>query len=666
MRQYRLITANSGLMSHLMNRPLQGLGWELRVEFDETGEVGDDAAVVFTPEGDELCRHRLAGGPQVLREIREAIQQDVQTDAELADTIETLEQRPPLICVRVMPTGGVLATLWLSGEEMVPSPGETGADDARPISRGPNALAELTETLAAWKAAHPGAVVDSEVPLADLVDDDDTPLPPALAAMAPSGQPQQTGAETIQQVPIAEITHFPGGNIRERFEDLDQLAESIRHHGVLEPLIVNRRGGRYVLIAGERRLRAAGLAGLTTVPCRVLQLNDLEALELMLIENIQRQNLNPIEEARAYQRLLAMPGATQGSVAQRLGKPREYVNEMLRLLGLPAVLSQLVATGELSRRAGLEFMRRTGDLPEETRQRIARSVAVQRPTAREMGPLLDTLLAAEGVARATPPAAPPPPSAPAPVTSVSASAVPHPAPAAPPTPSAPPARDLTSPPAAEALPASVAPSPVEQPAPAVARLTLPPPPAAEPFEADPASAHRLAEIGRRFWTIAPGDPWSGYTGAHYEECLLTYEAYLPLPRLLEFWEELQSIGATSIPRTIGAGCRINIPEQRLWIQQYDQYYSSVEFDLSPERLRIKLSSGGVDLSYQGDPVYYRATGGTKYLRQQVVIPDGDRHIVLTGSGSVLLRRELLKRWDALLQTLPAFPEEVNAHVNAGD
>lgn len=663
MRQYRLITANSGLMSHLSNRPLRGFGWELRVEFHESGKVDDDTAVVLTPEGVELCRHRLAGNPRILKEIREVIQRDVQTASEPADTFGAPEQRPPLICVRVMPTGGILATLWLSGEEFKSSPGEMGPDDSRGISRGPTALTELKETLTAWKAAHPDAVLDSEVPLADLVGADATTLPPALSEMASVGQPQHTRAETIQQVPIPEITHFPGGNIRERFEDLDQLAKSIRHHGVLEPLIVNRQGGRYVLIAGERRLRAAGLAGLKTVPCRVLELNDTEALELMLIENIQRQDLNPIEEARAYQRLLALPGATQGSVAQRLGKPREYVNEMLRLLGLPPVLSQLVATGQLSRRAGLEFMRRTGDLPEETRQRIARSVAVRRPTAREMGPLLDALLAAEGVVRATTPLAPAAP----PLTPRS----PAPSPATvPPTLQTPSNPDPSPQPTAEAsLPLS-SPAPVERPQPAAAPpalATTPTTPATAAFEVDPDTAHRLATIGRRFWNIAPGDPWSGYDGAHHLECPLTYEAYLPLPRLLEFWEELQSIGATSIPRTIGTGCRINIPEHRLWIQQYDQYYSSVEFDLSPDRLRIKLSTGGVDLCYQGHPVYYRAelraTGATKYLRQQLVIPDGDRHIVLTGGGSVLLRRGLLKRWDALLRALPAL--EVSAHAGAG-
>ena len=117
--------------------------------------------------------------------------------------------------------------------------------------------------------------------------------------------------------------------------DMAELADSIKTQGILQPLLVRQSGGKYELIAGERRLRAAKLAGLFKVPVMVKEIKDVELLELSIIENIQRQNLNPIEEAEAYQQLLNEFKLTQEQVAKRVGKSRPAIANFLRLNQLP-------------------------------------------------------------------------------------------------------------------------------------------------------------------------------------------------------------------------------------------------------------------------------------------------------------------------------------------
>ena len=129
---------------------------------------------------------------------------------------------------------------------------------------------------------------------------------------------------------------------------LESLAESIRTHGVVQPLLVRRRDGGFELIAGERRWRAAKLAGLTRVPVAVKDVPDDSLLEIALIENIQRENLNPIEEAQAYKKLIETVGLTQEALASRVGRDRSYITNYLRLLRLPDDLQQLVKEGRLS------------------------------------------------------------------------------------------------------------------------------------------------------------------------------------------------------------------------------------------------------------------------------------------------------------------------------
>lgn len=129
---------------------------------------------------------------------------------------------------------------------------------------------------------------------------------------------------------------------------LESLAESIRTHGIVQPLLVRRRDEGFELIAGERRWRAAKLAGLARVPVLVKDVADENLLEIALIENIQREDLNPIEEAQAYKRLIENVGLTQEALATRVGRDRSYITNYLRLLKLPPDLQQFVIEGRLS------------------------------------------------------------------------------------------------------------------------------------------------------------------------------------------------------------------------------------------------------------------------------------------------------------------------------
>lgn len=137
---------------------------------------------------------------------------------------------------------------------------------------------------------------------------------------------------------------------RSNFDDakLDELARSISANGVVQPLILRRKGNRFELIAGERRWRAAQRAGLTKIPAVLRNISDDKVLEIALIENIQREDLNPIEEARAYKKLIDTLGLTQETVAERVGRDRSYVTNYLRLLRLPEDIQELLQSGRLS------------------------------------------------------------------------------------------------------------------------------------------------------------------------------------------------------------------------------------------------------------------------------------------------------------------------------
>jgi ParB family chromosome partitioning protein len=154
-------------------------------------------------------------------------------------------------------------------------------------------------------------------------------------------EPSEVDLDSIVPGPMQPRTHFDEAS-------LDNLADSIRTHGIVQPLLVRRRDGGYELIAGERRWRAAKLAGISRVPVIVKEVPDDNLLEIALIENIQRENLNPIEEAQAYKKLIETVGLTQESLASRVGRDRSYITNYLRLLRLPDDVQQLVREGRLS------------------------------------------------------------------------------------------------------------------------------------------------------------------------------------------------------------------------------------------------------------------------------------------------------------------------------
>ncbi|MBT4120821.1 MAG: ParB/RepB/Spo0J family partition protein [Candidatus Magasanikbacteria bacterium] len=166
---------------------------------------------------------------------------------------------------------------------------------------------------------------------------------------------KQTGnngdsGEKVWQIPLSEIvpnTEQPRRDFSH--QDLENLVVSIKKHGILQPITVTEKDdGGYELIAGERRLRASQIAGLATVPALVRSATQQEKLELALIENIQRQNLNPIEEAFAYARLMDEFGLTQEEVAEQVGKARSTVANFVRLLDLPEEVQKALVDGKLS------------------------------------------------------------------------------------------------------------------------------------------------------------------------------------------------------------------------------------------------------------------------------------------------------------------------------
>jgi ParB family transcriptional regulator, chromosome partitioning protein len=213
-----------------------------------------------------------------------------------------------------------------------------------------------------------------------------TAEPPAAPPPAPAAAPAEPSRpRTYFQAQIEEVHPSPD-QPRRRFDDaeLDELAGSIRAHGVIMPLVVRPRpGGGYHLIAGERRWRAAQRAGLHQVPVVVQDVDDRAAFERALVENLQRADLNPIEEAAAYQRLLEQFGLTQEQVAERVGKDRSTVANAVRLLRLPPSVRALVEERRLSMghaRAllGLDAAGGSGDdLEVAARTVVARGLSVR-------------------------------------------------------------------------------------------------------------------------------------------------------------------------------------------------------------------------------------------------------------------------------------------------
>lgn len=169
---------------------------------------------------------------------------------------------------------------------------------------------------------------------------------------------------------------------RKWFEDeaLQELAASIREHGVLQPLLVRPVEDGYQIVAGERRWRAARLAGLQTIPVNIREMDDAQAMSIALVENLQREDLNPIEEAEGYKRLSESTGWTQEEIAKQVGRSRPAVANALRLLSLPQEVVQMVRDGKLSTGHAKALLSIADD---KTRINVARLVVDKGLSVRE-------------------------------------------------------------------------------------------------------------------------------------------------------------------------------------------------------------------------------------------------------------------------------------------
>lgn len=167
-----------------------------------------------------------------------------------------------------------------------------------------------------------------------------------LSSLIPTPDAGKAGAGLL----MLDIDLITPGRYQPRvaFKGLEGLAESIRENGVVQPVVVRREGERYQLIAGERRWRAAQMAGIHKIPAVVRVAADERLLELALIENIQRQDLNPIEEAKAYEVLLSQMKLAQAEIARRVGRDRSSISNSLRLLKLSDYIQELIRQGDLS------------------------------------------------------------------------------------------------------------------------------------------------------------------------------------------------------------------------------------------------------------------------------------------------------------------------------
>lgn len=170
-----------------------------------------------------------------------------------------------------------------------------------------------------------------------------------LNALVGEAQYETGHASSETKLPIEDIVPNPN-QPRTHFNEteLNELSESIREHGVLQPLLVRKKGSKYEIIAGERRYQASKLADLTEVPVIIKEVDDQEMLALALIENLQRSDLNPLEEARGYRQLIDSSGMTQDALSKAVSKSRSSITNSLRLLDLPEQVQQQIFEGKLT------------------------------------------------------------------------------------------------------------------------------------------------------------------------------------------------------------------------------------------------------------------------------------------------------------------------------
>jgi ParB family chromosome partitioning protein len=220
---------------------------------------------------------------------------------------------------------------------------------------------------------------------------------PVAAESGAAPPPQRAAALPKRTLPIDRIDRNPRNPRRDfRDEELAELTDSVKRHGIVQPIVVRPVGDRFEIIAGERRWRAAQRAGLHDVPVAVLELSDREALEVAIVENVQRADLNPVEEARGYQALIAEFDYTQADLGETIGKSRVHVTNTLRLLKLPEPVLKLLETGALTAGHGRAL------LASETPERHAELVVAKGLSVREAERLAQPAAAKPKAARAKP------------------------------------------------------------------------------------------------------------------------------------------------------------------------------------------------------------------------------------------------------------------------
>ncbi len=209
-----------------------------------------------------------------------------------------------------------------------------------------------------------------------------------LEALIPDA-PTEAAGGLVRELPVREIQRNEE-QPRSRFDDetIAELAASIRTYGLIQPVVVRQLPtGAYQLVAGERRLRAARLVGLESIPAIVRDVDETGALELALVENLQREDLNPIDEAHGYESLMELSGATQGGVSERVGRGRSTVANALRLLELPPDVQDMLSEGELSAGHGRALLGfgTAEDVREAARKAAARKLSVRELEALSRG-----------------------------------------------------------------------------------------------------------------------------------------------------------------------------------------------------------------------------------------------------------------------------------------
>ncbi len=222
---------------------------------------------------------------------------------------------------------------------------------------------------------------------------------PAALSNAAKMPPDKDLRDALRVIPVDRVSPNPyQARTVWNPEDLRELAASVRANGVIQPIIVRPFQGAYQLIAGERRLRAAEMAGLASVPALVREVTDEQLFEWSLIENIHRRDLNAIERAKAYQRYLGAFSLTQTEAAERLGEDRSVVANYLRLLDLPDEIKQMLVDGRLT----MGHARAILSLPtDELRRKLANRALAGRLSVREVERLVRKALAEEGAAKPT-------------------------------------------------------------------------------------------------------------------------------------------------------------------------------------------------------------------------------------------------------------------------